>query len=111
MIKIILEPADNGVIKRIEDDNINGAGETATYSLVYELDKDESFSRAIDFLYEIVEDLGINKGNEFTDKVITIGVNWGTEYTPTPKDIKEKIEVLEYELSVLREMEKNHDRI
>lgn len=109
MIKIILEPADNGVIKRVEDDNINGAGEAAIYSVVYELegDVDNGFEKTSMFLYDLIEDLGIEKGNKFNNKVLSISTHWGSKYQPKINEIQGKIRDLESELAVLKLMAKN----
>ena len=38
MITIQIEPADNGVVKFLIDDNVNGGGEAFTLRVVYEFD-------------------------------------------------------------------------
>ena len=95
MLKVILETADNGIIKIIQDDNINGAGAKFESKNVYDLSNDENHNRKITFLYELAEDLGIETGNKYCSNNLTIGVDWGVSYRPTAEELKYKIDKLE----------------
>ena len=99
MIKITLESADNGVIKTVVDDNINGAGERFESKTVYDLNlNDDSHSQTIKFFYELCEDLGIDTGNKFSKNNLYLKTDWGKSYTPTISDLKSRIGLLTSEL-------------
>ena len=99
MIKITLESADNGIIKTVVDDNINGAGERFESKTVYDLNlNDNTHVQTIKFFYELCEDLGIDTGNKFSKFNLILKNDWGKSYTPTAKDLKEKIAFLSNEL-------------
>jgi len=105
MIKIVLEPARNGVIKRIIDDNHGGGKERWSSTDVYESSDDDTpdYHYVMKFFYELCEDLGINLGNKFNKKVVKIDTTWGTHYEPSPKEIDSKIKELEAEIQLLKE--------
>ena len=109
MLKIILEPADNGVIKRVEDNNINGAGEMAIYSVVYEIDGDEDFDSTTKFLYEVAEDLGLHLGNKRDKRVLRFDVGWGEGYEPNKEELERKKKELEADLKFVKECLKTYD--
>ena len=99
MIKITLESADNGVIKTVVDDNINGAGERFESRTVYDLDlNDITHSQTVRFFYELCEDLGIDTGNKFSKNNLYLKTDWGKSYAPTNVELKTKIQLLESEL-------------
>jgi hypothetical protein len=105
MIKIVLEPARNGVIKRTVDDNHGGGNERWTTTDVYESNEDtpDDYRYVMRFFYELCEDLGLSLGNKFDKKVIRINTEWGTHYEPSPKEIESKIKELEAEIQLLKE--------
>lgn len=74
MTNINLEIADNGVIKRLEDDNINGAGEIFTSKLLYLFEGDFNFEKRLKFLNDICLDVGLEKGSELDPKRLEIKV-------------------------------------
>ena len=99
MIKITLESADNGIIKTVVDDNINGAGERFESKTVYDLNlNDTRHSQTIKFFYELCEDLGIDTGNKFSKNNLYLKTDWGKSYTPSASDLKLKIQSLDSEL-------------
>lgn len=92
MIKIVLEPVSNGVIKTIKDDNTNGAGEEMSLTSVHEID--DKLEKAVQFLYELSDDLGLSTGNKYDEKVINITLEWGSKYEPSREEVEKKIEEL-----------------
>ena len=111
MITVILEQAENGIIKTIHDSNINGAGEEFESKVVYDFDNNKNFTETIKFFYELTDDLNIDTGNKFENKNLVMDVDWGNSYTPAQHEIKGKIKILESELSYLKEMLKTYDKI
>ena len=111
MTKITLEPADNGIIKRIEDDNINGAGETAVYSVVYEIDEDQEkeFGGTIKFISELLDDLGLNTGSKYDKTNLKFETDWGDSYEPKKEELEEKKKQLELDLKLIKEFLKTYD--
>lgn len=93
MTKVIIENASNGVIKTIIDENANGAGDGYEERKVYDFENDgeKGFENTITFLNELVQDLGIFLGNEFSKDVVESGIRWGNSYRPSEKEIKDKI--------------------
>lgn len=103
MVKIILEPAKNGLIKRVIDDNHGGSKEQWTSIDVYESLEDNTFSYVMKFFFDVCEDLGIDLGNKFDNEVITIRKEWGSHYEPTKEELKLRIKELEAQLQLLKE--------
>ena len=108
MIKITLEVASNGVIKSIKDDNLNGAGEEMNLTSVHEF-SDGQLEKAVLFLYELAEDLGISTGNKYEKEVINITTRWGHKYEPSIEEISKKIETLEEELAFWKSALDEHE--
>lgn len=102
MITISIEPADNGVIKFLFDDNVNGGGEEYTSRMVYDFEGSTTRLNQIKFLKDLVFDLGLTIGNDLDPDRIVIKTEWGSKYKPTEKEIKAKIKHLEKELDVLK---------
>jgi hypothetical protein len=98
MQKITLQIADNGVIKTIEDDNINGAGESFESTVVYEFSTNQN---KISFIYDLCIDMGLELGNSRSSSQIQIKEGWGEHYEPTDTEIKNKIKELTSELERL----------
>jgi hypothetical protein len=98
MVKITLEVADNGIIKTINDDNSNGAGESLEKKKVYEFDKDEFHENKIKFFYELADELNLDTGNSFEDNNLVMNLDWGNSYQPTPEEIELKIKLLKVEI-------------
>jgi len=98
MITISIEPADNGVIKFVFDDNVNGGGEEYTSRTVYEFEGPKTRSNQIKFLKELVMDLGLSTGTQLDANELVIKSQWGSKYKPTEKELKLKISELELSL-------------
>ena len=105
MIKIVLEPARNGVIKKVIDDNHGGGREHFTSTDVYEANENDKnqFSYVKRFFFDLCDDLGLMLGSKFDKNVLDINTQWGTHYEPTIKDIDKKIKRLKSELEELEE--------
>ena len=109
MIKIVLEPARNGVIKRVIDDNHGGGKEQWTSTDVYEVSLDSSsnkFEYIMRFFWELCEDVGLECGNKFDKEVLQLKTEWGTHYKPKEKEIESKIRELQAEIDLLKEWKK-----
>lgn len=101
MVKIILEQADNGVIKVIYDDNINGAGDVYEIKKVYQFNDDKDYFKTKEFLYELMDELGIVSGNKFEKNNLSIVSDWGICYQPSNEEIDKKIKQLQIEIAYL----------
>lgn len=105
MQKIIIEIADNGIIKTVIDDNINAAGERFESKVVYDLEANDAVETKMKLLYELSEDMGMELGNSKQANQIKIICDWGDNYTPEdPSEVSARIEALEAELAGLRAM-------
>ena len=97
MITIQIEPADNGVVKFLIDDNVNGGGEEYTSRVVYDFDGYLGRQQQVKFLNDLVLDLGLSTGSEIDrDKL-----EWGKSYTPTQTEIKARVGQLQKEIKRL----------
>jgi hypothetical protein len=100
MISVNIEPADNGLVKHLIDDNVNGAGEEYISRRVYDFE-DKSRSNQIKFFSDLILDLGIDVGNDLDRDKLLITTTWGKKYKPTQDEIKTRIKQLESELKLL----------
>jgi hypothetical protein len=101
MISVAIELAENGVIKIIHDDNINGAGEEFESRKVYDFEGIDSHSSKISFLTELAMDLGIDLGTDLDESKIVITSNWGDKFVPTKDQAAKKIGELERQIKKL----------
>lgn len=104
MQRILLEIADNGIIKTVTDDNINAAGEKFESKVVYDLENGDVVLTKMNMLYELSEDMGMELGNSKQSDQIKIIADWGEHYTPADDELKARIQDLEEELNSLKEM-------
>tara|TARA_Y100000361_G_C11136274_1_gene332094 strand:- start:361 stop:705 length:345 start_codon:yes stop_codon:yes gene_type:complete len=74
MVTVILDMADNGVVKTIEDDNINGAGEPHVSKYLYTFEDDNDFKNRMNFLKELCLDIGLQLGSTLDPKRLNISV-------------------------------------
>lgn len=109
MVQISLEQADNGIIKTVQDDNSNGAGESFESKTVYDLKKENDFVCVKRFLFDITTDLGIETGNTYSKNNLVMRVDWGGSYEPTKQEIENKIKDLEIEIAYLEQISKKDD--
>lgn len=98
MQKITLQIADNGVVKTIYDDNINGAGEEFESTVVYDFDNAEN---KLKFLKDLSIDIGLEFGNSRSKEQIQVQMGWGQHYDPTPTEAAQKIEQLKVQIEQL----------
>lgn len=105
---ITLEIADNGIIKTIVDDNINGAGEKFEIKSVYDLEKGDIVETKMELLYELAEDMGMHLGNSKQPDQIKIVSGWGDHYEPTKDELVKQIEDAEEDLIYLKKL---HDSL
>ena len=106
MIKIVLEPARNGVIKKVIDDNHGGGREHFTSTDVYESADEHKTNENTyikRFFFDLCDDLGLELGSKFDKDVLDINTQWGSHYEPTVVDIDYKIKRLKSELKELEE--------
>jgi len=101
MITVSIEPADNGVIKYVVDDNVNGAGEEHVSRVVYDLDNDEERINLVNLVQDIILDLGLETGTEIDKHMFSAKTEWGAKYNPSIKETKERIKRLEAEIESL----------
>lgn len=100
MQNIKIQLADNGVIKSVHDDNINGAGESFESTVVYEF---KSVGNKIKFIEEICIDIGLELGNSMSKHQINIQPLWGSDYNPSDVEIEAKIQMLTREIEALKQ--------
>lgn len=105
MVKITLEPAENGIIKRIFDDNYGGSKEQVSSTSVYELDG-ENLESTIEFLSELCEDVGIYTGSKFSKRNLDMSISWGSHYEPSDIEIDKRIQALSAEIELLKACKK-----
>ena len=105
MVKIVLEPARNGVIKRVIDDNHGGCREQWTSTDVYESNDEHrnKYEYIMRFFWELCEDIGLECGNKFEKDCLLIKTEWGTHYEPNQKEVDSKIRELQAEIDLLKE--------
>jgi hypothetical protein len=104
MQNIRLELADNGIIKIVEDDNINAAGEVYTSVTVYDFESSNATESKINFINDLILDSGLELGNSKDKNQIKISVDWGDEYQPSKTEIEERIKALKSDLKHFEEM-------
>ena len=92
MVTVIIEMADNGVIKTLEDDSINGAGEPFVSKFLYTFEDDKDFKNRIKFLKELCLDVGLQMGSDLDPKKLEI------KTVNKPKKKKEMDELTKSEL-------------
>jgi hypothetical protein len=74
MITVVLDIADNGVVKIIEDDNYNGNGEVNVTKTLYVFDEDPDYENKIKFLKDLCLDIGLSIGNKDDQKRLNINL-------------------------------------
>ena len=101
MISISIEPADNGLVKFLIDDNVNGGGEEFTSRVVYEFDNTLGRANQVKFLKDLILDLGLATGSELDRDKLVVKTMWGTQYKPNEAEIKLRVTELKKELKSL----------
>ena len=97
MISVLIDIADNGIVKILEDDNVNGAGETFISKKIYVFEDDPDFKNRIKFLKDLCLDINLELGNDLDEKKLNFGVGHGSKFKPvlTIPKLKTKIKALE----------------
>jgi len=103
MQKIVLEIADNGIIKTVSDDNINAAGERFESKVVYDIESGDVVLTKMNLLYELSEDMGLELGNSKQVDQIKIISDWGDSFEPSKEELEGRISEIELELNSLKE--------
>lgn len=106
-MKVILNKADNGLIKVVVDENMNGAGERFESKEVYDFSEDDYHQEKIKFFYKLAEDLGINIGNAYEHNNLTMDVDWGLSYQPSIEELKFKMDYHKNMMNVYKSSLKN----
>ena len=101
MISIQIEPADNGVVKFLIDDNVNGGGEEYTSRIVYDFDGYLGRQQQAKFLNDLILDLGLSTGSDIDRDKLEIKLEWGKGYKPTSTEIKARVSQLQKEIKRL----------
>ena len=104
MQRILLEIADNGIIKTVTDDNINAAGEKFESKTVYDLEGGDIVMTKMNLLYELSEDMGMELVNSKQVDQIKIISDWGDSYIPENEELEARIKEIETALKSLKEM-------
>ena len=100
MQTIILKIAENGVIREIQDDNINAGGDTYESVRIYEWSGGPV--NKIEFIRDICLDVGMDFGNSRQRNQIKITEDWGINYEPTDEEMHSRIKDIECEVKELR---------
>ena len=104
MITIQIEPADNGVVKFLIEDNVNGGGEEYTSRVVYDFDGYLGRQQQVKFLNDLILDLGLSTGSDIDRDKLEIKLDWGGTYKPTETEIKQRVTQLQKEIKKLTRM-------
>jgi len=97
MFKITIEKTDDdGYIKIIEDDNINGGGKIFEKKEIFL--GGENINNSINFLTSLVEDLGIFIGNENNKEQLYFTKKEGKKYNMS------KLELFEKQKNIIKEL-------
>ena len=104
MISIQIEPADNGIVKFLIDDNVNGGGEEYTSRMVYDFDGYLGRQQQAKFLSDLILDLGLSTGSDIDRDKLEIKLDWGSKYNPSESEIKQRVTMLQKEIKKLTHM-------
>lgn len=101
MISVAIEPADNGVVKIVYDDSINGAGEEYTSRRVYDFETGSKLS-VVKFLEDLTLDLGIDMGSEVESSMVIIREELGDPALHSQERVKAQINELKEQIKKLQ---------
>lgn len=104
MQSISVQLADNGVIKYVEDDNANSAGEGYSSTIVYDFESNDASENKIKFLLDISEDCGLEFGSTKDPNQIKIIKDWGEHYQPSKAEIEDRISELSAQITKLQSL-------
>lgn len=105
MVRVELTSASNGVIKRVVDDNYNGAGAPFTVTKLYAIEKNDPMTahQAYQLLTDLVKDLCVDVGHDAGHRLV-FNLEWGELYTPPPDELNERMRVAREQLRILQEL-------
>ena len=98
--QITLEPVDNGVIKTIVDNNINGAGERFEKKEIFLTN--DNINDTQKFILSLMKDLGLYTGNPNDKKVLSIEQKYSERYSLTVKEKQDEKKKLSIQLNKLK---------
>jgi len=75
MVTVLIDIADNGVVKILQDDNYNGGGEMYSNKIIYAFDEDPDYENRIKFLKDLCLDIGLSMGNKDAQKRLNINLH------------------------------------
>lgn len=101
MLTVTIEPADNGVVKVVYDDSVNGAGEEHISRVVYDLEGDRGHESLVKFLEDLTLDLGLDMGSELDPYTVEICEVVGDPAQIDAEELKEQIKELKQEVKRL----------
>lgn len=103
-MEITIKPASNGLIKTIYESAINGVNSEFESDIVYNFDNQDHKEQKVNFIYNLLYDLGIEIGSESDPSQLKVHYRWGDNYNPTQDEIQSKINELEKEKKKLEGM-------
>ena len=101
MITVTIEPADNGVVKIVYDDSVNGAGEEHISRVVYDFDQDPTKETAVRFLEDLTLDLGMETGSYLDPYELVFSMKIGNPNLVDVEEVKNEIKELKQEIKRL----------
>lgn len=104
MVRVELTSASNGVVKRVVDDNANGAGTVSQVTKVYPIEGRDASLQTIDLISDLIDDLGLDGGPQASPHVLVLDTEWGEDYVPSVREIDDRMKHLRAELKALRNL-------
>ena len=101
-MRIFIEKANNGIIKTIQDDNIDGAGKKYEKKELFIMD--DSIDTTEMFLTELIKDLGLYIGNPHDKENLQIQRSYGSKYTMNHTEIINESKKLTVKLNELKKI-------
>lgn len=84
MRKIVLEPVDNGIIRTILDDNIDGIGTKFEEKKIFILN--DSIDNTEHFINSLISDLGLYTGNPNDKSILQLEKRYSENYNLTNEE-------------------------
>ena len=106
MVRVELTSASNGIIKRVVDDNYNGAGAMFTVTKLYTIEKNDPMVAHQSYLLlsDLVNDLGVDVGPDHGHR-LDFRLEWGDSYIPSLEELAERIGAVKAQLKMLTELQ------
>jgi hypothetical protein len=106
MIKIEIQNAENGIIKKVIDTQYNGADQSAEIIFLYEIEEEDpvqKYLKTIQFINDLMKDLAIDTGSDYSSIRLDFELKWGDKYNPSLEEVTDHIKNLNQELKSWRE--------